>query len=56
MRAVIILSMFLACVLLLAGFNMLQGPAAIVLAAIGATVLIVALAGGIFMRSRSGPQ
>jgi hypothetical protein len=34
----------------------LQGPAAIVLAAIAATVVVVALAGGIFMRSRSGPQ
>jgi hypothetical protein len=41
---------------MLAGFNALQGPAAIIVAAIAVTVLVVALARGIFMRSRSGPQ
>ena len=56
MRAVVVLILLLSCVLLLAGFNALQGPAALIVAAIGVTVLVVALAGGIFMSSRSGPQ
>jgi hypothetical protein len=56
MRAVVLLILVLSCVLLLAGFNALQGPAAIIVAAIAVIVLVVALAGGVFMRSRSGPQ
>lgn len=56
MRAVVLLILVLSCVLLLAGFNALQGPAALIVAAIAVTVLVVALAGGIFMSSRSGPQ
>jgi putative effector of murein hydrolase LrgA (UPF0299 family) len=56
MRAFLLLFFVLAGVLLLGGFNALEGPAAIVVAIIAATLLIAALVGGLFLRPRSGPH
>ena len=56
MKTVVAPFCILGCILLLGGFNALQGPAATVVALIAGLMLVVALFGGRFMRSRSAPQ
>lgn len=56
MRGLLLLFFVLAGVLLLGGFNALEGPAAVVVAVIAVTLLIAALLGGLFLRPRSGPH